>query len=57
VLRVSIASLFEDENANDGKKVDPSAKVRAECHSWIDRTPSKERLSMMARVLRAMSAD
>ncbi|CAN0479945.1 unnamed protein product, partial [Scytosiphon promiscuus] len=38
VLRVSIASLFEDENADDDKDADPSAKVRAECHSWIDRT-------------------
>ena len=31
VLRVSIASLFEDENADDDKDADPSAKVRAEC--------------------------
>ena len=57
VLRVSIASLFEGENADDDKDADPSAKVRAECHSWIDRTPSKERLSMMAKVLRVMSSD
>lgn len=57
VLRVPIASLFEDENANKGKNTDPSAKARAECHSWIDRTASPERLGMMARVLRALSND
>jgi len=57
VLRVPIASLFEDENQVQNKTADPSAKARAECHSWIDRTGSTERLGMMAKVLKVMSAD
>lgn len=57
VLRVSIASLFEDENAEGEGATDPSSRVRAECHSLIDRTNSTDRLSTMARVLRAMTTE
>lgn len=57
VLRVSIEGLFEDESQQDNRKSDPSQKVRAECHSWIDRTQSTEKLGMMAKVLKAMALE
>lgn len=55
-LRVPIADLFEDENDDDISPLDPAVKVRAECHDWIERTKSTEKLETMARVLKALSA-
>jgi transcriptional regulator with XRE-family HTH domain len=54
-LRVPIAELFEDESNTDKSTLDPSVKVRAECHDWIERTKSTEKLETMARVLKALS--
>jgi transcriptional regulator with XRE-family HTH domain len=55
-LRVPIADLFEDDSEADSVSQDPSMKVRAECHDWIDRTKSTEKLETMARVLKALSS-
>ena len=57
VLRIPIASLFEDETAGSKASNDPTAKSRAECHSWVERISSPERLSMAARVLKAISIE
>jgi transcriptional regulator with XRE-family HTH domain len=54
-LRVPIAELFEDESNMDKGTPDPALKVRAECHDWIERTKSTEKLATMARVLKALS--
>ena len=54
-LRVPIADLFEDESDVDKSTQDPALKVRAECHDWIERTKSTEKLETMARVLKALS--
>ncbi|MEH6411020.1 MAG: helix-turn-helix transcriptional regulator [Hyphomonas sp.] len=54
-LRVPIAELFEDESNVDKSTLDPALKVRAECHDWIERTKSTEKLETMARVLKALS--
>ncbi len=55
VLRVTISDLFED--AEDDGAPDPLEKSRNECHSWINRASSLEKLQAMARVLKALSAD
>tara|TARA_R110000737_G_scaffold249621_1_gene259554 strand:- start:180 stop:416 length:237 start_codon:yes stop_codon:yes gene_type:complete len=55
-LRVPIADLFEDDSDADSVSQDPSMKVRTECHDWIDRTKSPEKLETMARVLKALSS-
>ena len=57
VLRVEIADLFEDANSNKGNAPDPLEKARNECHSWINRANSVDKLGSMARVLKALSAD
>lgn len=57
VLRIPVASLFEDETLDSKAAADPSAKARAECHSWIERINSPERLKLVARVLKAMSIE
>ena len=57
VLRVSIEELFEDATAPKGRSPDPVEKARNECHTWINRTSSTDKLSAMARVLKALSAD
>ena len=57
VLRVSIEELFEDAIAPKGRSPDPVEKARNECHTWINRTSSTDKLSAMARVLKALSAD
>ena len=36
---------------------DPLEKARNECHSWINRANSVDKLGAMARVLKALSAD
>ena len=51
-----IADLFEDDSDADSVSQDPAMKVRAECHDWIDRTKSTEKLETMARVLKALSS-
>ena len=55
-LRVPIADLFEDESDEGTGSKDPSVKVRTECHDWIERTRSPEKLETMARVLKALSS-
>lgn len=57
VLRVEITDLFEDTKANAGNAPDPLEKARNECHSWVNRANSVEKLGAMARVLKALSAD
>lgn len=57
VLRVSITDLFEDTTSRKGSAPDPVEKARNECHSWINRTSSVEKLGSMARVLKALSTD
>lgn len=54
-LRVPIADLFEDDSQSDSATLDPAVKIRAECHDWIERTKSTEKLETMARVLKALS--
>tara|TARA_R110002124_G_scaffold43864_21_gene134660 strand:- start:1830 stop:2099 length:270 start_codon:yes stop_codon:yes gene_type:complete len=54
-LRVPIADLFEDDSKSDSTTLDPAVRVRAECHDWIERTKSTEKLETMARVLKALS--
>jgi transcriptional regulator with XRE-family HTH domain len=55
-LRVSISDLFEDESAAEVSQRDPSMKARVECHDWIERTKSSEKLETMARVLKALAS-
>ena len=55
-LRIPIADLFEDDSETDNASLAPSMKVRTECHDWIDRTKSLEKLETMARVLKALSS-
>ena len=57
VLRVSISDLFEDATDRKGATPGPLEKARNECHSWINRTSSVEKLHAMARVLKALSLD
>lgn len=57
VLRVSISDLFEDAIDRKGTTPGPVEKARNECHSWINRTNSIEKLHSMARVLKALSMD
>ncbi len=57
VLRVEITDLFEDANAKKGNAPDPLERTRNECHSWINRANSIDKLGAMARVLKALSAD
>ena len=57
VLHIPIASLFEDETLSKEDMADPCRKPRAECHSWVDRAQSPEKLATMARVLKALSVD
>ncbi|KCZ94135.1 helix-turn-helix domain-containing protein [Hyphomonas johnsonii] len=54
-LRVPIADLFEDDSEDDASVNDPAARIRAECHDWINRTRSLEKLDSMARVLKALA--
>jgi transcriptional regulator with XRE-family HTH domain len=54
-LRVPIADLFEDEGDADPTIKDPAMRVRAECHDWIERTKSPEKLETMSRVLKALA--
>lgn len=56
-LRVPIAELFEGERDSDRSRPEPDQKIRAECHDWIERTRSTEKLKTMARVLKALAAD
>jgi len=55
-LRIPIADLFEDDSDADSVSQDPAMKIRTECHDWIDRTKSTEKLETMARVLKALSS-
>ncbi|MEZ5997941.1 MAG: helix-turn-helix transcriptional regulator [Hyphomonas sp.] len=57
VLRVSIEDLFEDTTSAKSGAPNPVEKARNECHAWINRTSSVEKLASMARVLKALSAD
>jgi hypothetical protein len=57
VLRVSITDLFEDTTNRKGSAPDPLERARNECHSWINRANSVDKLGSMARVLKALSAD
>ncbi len=57
ITRVEITDLFEDTKANAGNAPDPLEKARNECHSWVNRANSVEKLGAMARVLKALSAD
>ncbi|MCA8900353.1 MAG: helix-turn-helix transcriptional regulator [Hyphomonas sp.] len=57
VLRVPIEELFEDTTGKKGGAPDPQEKARNECHALINRTNSPEKLSAMARVLKALATD
>ena len=56
-LRVPIAELFQTTEAGSSERRDPDSEARARCHALIDRTGSVPKLDVMAKVLRALSAD
>lgn len=56
-LRVPIAELFQTTEAGSSDRRDPVSEARARCHALIDRTGSVPKLDVMAKVLRALSAD
>ncbi|MFN3312263.1 MAG: helix-turn-helix domain-containing protein [Hyphomonas sp.] len=56
-LRVPIAELFQTTEAGSNERRDPVSEARARCHALIDRTGSVPKLDVMAKVLRALSAD
>lgn len=56
-LRVPIAELFQTSEAGSSDRRDPVSEARARCHALIDRTGSVPKLDVMAKVLRALSAD
>lgn len=56
-LRVPIAELFQTTEAGLNDRRDPVSEARARCHALIDRTGSVPKLDVMAKVLRALSAD